>query len=80
VYVCVCVCVCECVCEYVCMCVCVCVRVCNLAKSWYPRTGTLPVPMDHVKYLRAGPSNMPLRSWYNCGTNHFEQADLCLAK
>jgi len=31
------------------------------------------------KYLRAGPSEMPLRSWYNCGTNHFHQADFCLA-
>ena len=23
---------------------------------------------------------MPLRSWYNCGTNHFQQADFCLAE
>ena len=23
------------------------------------------------KYLMAGPSEMPLRSWYNCGTKHF---------
>ena len=23
---------------------------------------------------------MPLRSWYNCGTNHFHQADFCLAE
>ena len=33
-----------------------------------------------LKYLRAGPSKMPLRSWYNCGTNHFDQADFCLAE
>ena len=25
-------------------------------------------------------SKMPLRSWYNCGTNHFHQADFCLAE
>jgi len=31
-------------------------------------------------FLRAGPSRMPLRSWYNCGTNHFHQADFCLAE
>jgi len=30
-----------------------------------------PAPMNHAKYLRAGPHEMPLRNWYNCGTNHF---------
>ena len=33
-----------------------------------------------LKYLRAGPSKMPFRSWYNYGTNHFHQADFCLAE
>jgi hypothetical protein len=32
------------------------------------------------KYLRAGPSKIPLQSWYNCGTNYFHQADFCLAE
>jgi len=39
-----------------------------------------PAPMNRVKYLSAGPSKMPLRCWYNCGTNHFHQADFCLAE
>ena len=30
-----------------------------------------PDPMNHVTHLRAGPPEMPLRKWYNCGTNHF---------
>jgi len=30
-----------------------------------------PAPMNHVKYLRAGPPDMPLRNWYNCSTKHF---------
>jgi len=32
------------------------------------------------KYLRAGPSEMLLPRWYNCGTNYFLQADFCLAE
>jgi len=30
---------------------------------WVP-----PAPINHVKYLRAGPPEMPLLYWYNCGT------------
>ena len=35
-----------------------------------------PAPMNHVKIFKG----WPLRSWYNCGTNHFHQADFCLAE
>ena len=41
---------------------------------------TPPAPMNHVKNLRAGPSKMTPRCWYICGTNHFDQADFCLAE
>jgi len=34
-------------------------------------------PMNHEKILRAGPSEMPLRSWYNFGTKHFRLTDFC---
>jgi len=30
-----------------------------------------PAPMNHVKYLRAGPAEMPFRNWYTANTNHF---------
>jgi len=33
-----------------------------------------------LNYWRAGPSKMPLRSWYNCCTNHCRQADFFLAE
>jgi len=32
---------------------------------------TPPAPMNHVKYLRAGPAEMPFRTWYTANTNHF---------
>jgi len=32
------------------------------------------------KSLRAGPAKMPLGNWYPAGTNHFNQADFCLAE
>ena len=31
-----------------------------------------PAPMNHVKYLRAGPDEMPFQNWYTANTNHFE--------
>ena len=37
-------------------------------------------PYESCKNIRAGPSKMPLRCWYNCDTNHFDQADFCLAE
>jgi len=29
-----------------------------------------PDPMNHVKYLRAGPAEMPFPNWYAANTNH----------
>ena len=29
-----------------------------------------PAPMNHAKYLRAGPAEMPFRNWYTANTNH----------
>ena len=34
-----------------------------------------PAPMNHVKYLRAGPAEMPCRNWYTANTNHFHLTD-----
>ena len=33
--------------------------------------GCPPAPMNHVKMFSGWPPEMPLRSWYNCGTKHF---------
>ena len=30
----------------------------------------LPDPMNHIKYLRAGPAEMPFQNWYTANTNH----------
>jgi len=35
----------------------------------------LPALMNHVKYLRAGPAEMPFRNWYTANTNHFHLTD-----
>jgi len=34
-----------------------------------------PAPMNHVKYLRAGPPEMPFQNWYTANTNHFRLTD-----
>ena len=34
-----------------------------------------PAPMNHVKYLRAGPAEMPFQKWYTANTNHFDLTD-----
>ena len=36
-----------------------------------------PAPMNHVKYLRAGPAEMPFQTWYADNTNHFRLTDFC---
>ena len=36
----------------------------------------LPAPMNHVKYFRAGPAEMPFQNWYTANTNHF-LTDFC---
>jgi len=33
--------------------------------------------MNHVKYSRAGPAEMPFQNWYNDNTNHFSLTDFC---
>jgi len=34
-----------------------------------------PAPMNHIKYLRAGPAEMPFQNWYTANTNHFHLTD-----
>jgi len=34
---------------------------------WFMRP---PAPMNHVKYLRAGPAEMPFLNWYTANTNN----------
>jgi len=34
-----------------------------------------PAPTNHVKYLRAGPAEMPFQNWYTANTNHFHLTD-----
>ena len=34
-----------------------------------------PAPMNHVKYLRTGPAEMPFQNWYTANTNHFRLTD-----
>jgi len=34
-----------------------------------------PAPMNHVKYLRAGPAEMRFQNWYTANTNHFRLTD-----
>jgi len=36
--------------------------------------------MNHVKYLRAGPAEMPFQNWYTANTNHFRLTDFCQAE
>jgi len=34
-----------------------------------------PAPMNHVKFLRAGPAEMPFQNWYTANTNYFRLTD-----
>jgi len=54
------------------------VRVCENVIS-YTHTSP-PAPMNHVKYLRAGPAEMPFQKWYTANTNHFRLTDFCQAE
>ena len=36
--------------------------------------------MNHVKYLRARPAEMPFRNWYTANTNHLKLTDSVLLK
>jgi len=42
--------------------------------------GYRPAPMNHVKYLRAGPTEMPFQNLYTAHTNHFHLADSVMWK
>jgi len=39
-----------------------------------------PAPMNHVKYLRAGPAEMPFQNRYTISTNYFRLTDFCQAE
>jgi len=43
-----------------------------MSHTWKP-----PAPMNHVKYWRASPAEMPFRNWYTANTNHFRLTDFC---
>jgi len=45
------------------------------AQSAYHCVEKPPAPMNHVKYLRAGPAEMPFQNWYTANTNHFRLTD-----
>ena len=40
----------------------------------------LHAPLDHVKYLKAGPARLPFQNWYTVRTNHLHLTDFCLAE
>ena len=45
-----------------------------LSLAWYFQPCVAihpPDPMNHAKIFKAGPPEMPLRSWYLSGTQHF---------
>ena len=42
---------------------------------WCDYGASPPAPMNHVKYLSAGPAEMPFRNWYTANTNHFHLTD-----
>ena len=67
-----------------------CVSCVSLTCEWHTRHPSLactrcvscvslsrPAPMNHVKYLRAGPAEMPFRNWYTANTNHFTTDRFC---
>ena len=44
-------------------------------KSIYRLSSVPPAPMNHVKYWRAGPAEMPFQNWYTANTNHCHLTD-----
>jgi len=39
-----------------------------------------PAPTNRVKIFKGWPPEMPLRNWYNCGTNHFHLTSVVRCK
>jgi hypothetical protein len=49
--------------------------------AWlHPAYAYPPAPINHVKYLRAGPAQMPVQNWYTANTNYFRLTDSCQAE
>jgi len=36
--------------------------------------------MNHVEYVRAGPTEIPFQNWYTANTNNFRLTDFCQAE
>jgi len=55
------------------------ISVCVMTHSWNTSASLVkrnpPAPMNHVKYLRASPAEMPFPNWYTANTNHFHLTD-----
>ena len=54
------------------------VSIMETPKTVTPKYGP-PARMNHVKYLRAGPAEMPFQNWYTANTNHFDWQILSIA-
>jgi len=47
-----------------------------VGRNMIPWSARGPAPMNHVKYLRASPAEMPFQKWYTAAnTNYFELTD-----
>jgi len=85
-YVCIYICICMCVYIYMylyitCMCSLFHLALGNEDGGVQPDTHTSPpAPMNHIKYLMAGPAEMPFQNWYTANTNHFCRTDFCQAE
>ena len=49
--------------------------VCHTTYMLMTSRGIPPAPMNHVKYLRADPAEVPFQNWYTANTNHFHLTD-----
>jgi len=47
----------------------------HVTRMYQPCHTHPPAPMNHVKYLRASPAEMPVQNWYTANTNHFHLTD-----
>jgi len=53
------------------------IHMCDMTHSYVRHTHLPhpPAPMNYVKYLRAGPAEMPFQNWYTTNTNDFRLTD-----